>query len=119
MTIVALRINLPAVPRIDSDRRNRVRERPHIRRRGSRSSMNPESPTRMELENRIAGLRRNFIEFFRRDPGVDWDTAEDYLGAKAEQTAAQDPEKGRQKGMTQFLDEKSIRPGLQGYKRDA
>ena len=56
---------------------------------------------------------------FKRIGVMDWDLAEDYLGAKAEQTAAQDPEKGRQKGMSQFLDQKSIRPGLQGYKRDA
>lgn len=55
---------------------------------------------------------------FKRIGAMDWDLAEDYLGAKAEQTAAQDPEKGRQKGMSQFLDEKSIRPGLQGYRRD-
>jgi trans-feruloyl-CoA hydratase/vanillin synthase len=55
---------------------------------------------------------------FKRIGVMDWDLAEDYLGAKAEQTAAQDPEKGRTKGMTQFLDEKSIRPGLQGYRRD-
>lgn len=56
---------------------------------------------------------------FKRIGVMDWDLAEDYLGAKAEQTAAQDPEKGRTKGMAQFLDEKSIRPGLQGYRRDA
>jgi feruloyl-CoA hydratase/lyase len=56
---------------------------------------------------------------FKRIHHMDWDLAEDYTAAKAEQTAAQDPEKGRQKGMTQFLDEKSIRPGLQTYRRDA
>ena len=56
---------------------------------------------------------------FKRIGVMDWDLAEDYLSAKAEQTAAQDPEKGRNKGMTQFLDEKSIRPGLQSYRRDA
>ena len=55
---------------------------------------------------------------FKRIGVMDWDLAEDYLGAKAEQTAAQDPEKGRDKGMTQFLDEKSIRPGLDTYRRD-
>lgn len=55
---------------------------------------------------------------FKRIGVMDWDMAEDFLSAKAEQTAAQDPEKGRQKGMTQFLDEKSIRPGLQAYRRD-
>ena len=55
---------------------------------------------------------------FKRIGTMDWDLAEDYLSAKAEQTAAQDPEKGRNKGMAQFLDEKSIRPGLQSYRRD-
>ncbi len=56
---------------------------------------------------------------FKRIGTMDWDLAEDFLSAKAEQTAAQDPEKGRNKGMAQFLDEKSIRPGLQSYRRDA
>ncbi|MES2861800.1 MAG: p-hydroxycinnamoyl CoA hydratase/lyase [Pseudomonadota bacterium] len=56
---------------------------------------------------------------FKRIGVMDWDLAEDYLGAKAEQTGAQDPEKGRQKGMSQFLDEKSIRPGLDTYRRDS
>ena len=31
---------------------------------------------------------------------------------------ATDPERGRQKGMSQFLDEKSYRPGLGAYRRD-
>jgi trans-feruloyl-CoA hydratase/vanillin synthase len=56
---------------------------------------------------------------FKRIGSMDWDMAEDYLGAKAEQTAAQDPEGGRNKGMKQFLDEKSIRPGLDTYRRDS
>ena len=56
---------------------------------------------------------------FKRIGSMDWDLAEDYTAAKAEQTAAQDPEKGRKKGMAQFLDEKTIRPGLESYKRDA
>jgi trans-feruloyl-CoA hydratase/vanillin synthase len=56
---------------------------------------------------------------FKRIGVMDWDLAEDYLGAKAEQTAAQDPEGGRNKGMKQFLDEKSIRPGLDTYRRDS
>jgi feruloyl-CoA hydratase/lyase len=30
-----------------------------------------------------------------------------------------DPEKGCEKGMTQFLDDKSYRPGLAAYRRDA
>jgi trans-feruloyl-CoA hydratase/vanillin synthase len=56
---------------------------------------------------------------FKRIGVMDWDLAEDYLGAKAEQTAAQDPEGGRNKGMKQFLDDKTIRPGLDTYRRDS
>jgi len=54
----------------------------------------------------------------RRVQIMDWDLSEEYLAAKAEQTASIDPEKGRTKGMKQFLDDKSIRPGLQAYRRD-
>ncbi|MNV75032.1 Hydroxycinnamoyl-CoA hydratase-lyase [compost metagenome] len=50
---------------------------------------------------------------------MDWDTAEVVLGAMAATSASSDPERGRQKGMSQFLDEKSYRPGLGGYRRDA
>jgi trans-feruloyl-CoA hydratase/vanillin synthase len=47
-----------------------------------------------------------------------WDQAEDYLGAKAGQLRGADPERGREKGLTQFLDEKSFKPGLGAYRRD-
>ena len=47
-----------------------------------------------------------------------WDQAEDYLGAKAGQLRSQDPERGREKGLTQFLDEKSFKPGLKAYRRE-
>ena len=49
---------------------------------------------------------------------MSWDAAFDYVGTKAGLAQAQDPERGRQKGLTQFLDEKSYRPGLEFYKRD-
>jgi feruloyl-CoA hydratase/lyase len=49
---------------------------------------------------------------------MSWDTAEDYLYAKVEQSQFLDRERGREQGLAQFLDEKSIRPGLQTYKRD-
>jgi trans-feruloyl-CoA hydratase/vanillin synthase len=42
----------------------------------------------------------------------------EYLRAKLDQTIAQDPERGREKGMRQFLDEKAFKPGLGGYRRD-
>ena len=49
---------------------------------------------------------------------MSWDEAAEYLAAKSDQTIFQDPERGREQGMKQFLDEKSYRPGLGGYKRD-
>jgi trans-feruloyl-CoA hydratase/vanillin synthase len=52
---------------------------------------------------------------FCRD--MPWELSDEYLMAKQVQTIAADPEKGRQKGLSQFLDKKTIRPGLEGYKR--
>ena len=49
---------------------------------------------------------------YRRVREMSWDDAEDYLFAKMDQSRFLDPEKGREKGMAQFLDEKSYRPGL-------
>jgi trans-feruloyl-CoA hydratase/vanillin synthase len=49
---------------------------------------------------------------------MDWETASDYSGAKNAQNSFMDKEKGRLKGMTQFLDEKSFKPGLGAYRRD-
>jgi trans-feruloyl-CoA hydratase/vanillin synthase len=49
---------------------------------------------------------------------MSWDEAAEYLAAKSDQTIFQDPERGREQGMKQFLDEKAYRPGLGGYKRE-
>jgi len=54
---------------------------------------------------------------YRRVKEMNWDVAEEYLYAKAGDTYACDPERGKEKGMTQFLDEKSFKPGLGNYKR--
>jgi trans-feruloyl-CoA hydratase/vanillin synthase len=51
--------------------------------------------------------------------GLSWDTAEDYLAAKAEQTRATDPSRGREAGIGQFLDDKSYKPGLSAFKRES
>jgi trans-feruloyl-CoA hydratase/vanillin synthase len=48
---------------------------------------------------------------------MSWDTAEDYLYAKPEQSQFLDKERGREQGLSQFLDEKTIRPGLESYER--
>jgi feruloyl-CoA hydratase/lyase len=54
---------------------------------------------------------------FKMVRDLDWDTSETFLGAMAASAGSSDPERGRQKGMTQFLDEKSYRPGLGPYRR--
>ncbi|MDQ0503614.1 p-hydroxycinnamoyl CoA hydratase/lyase [Xanthobacter agilis] len=50
---------------------------------------------------------------------MSWEQAEDYLSAKAAQATLFDPERGMKKGISQFLDEKSYRPGLGTYRREA
>jgi len=47
-----------------------------------------------------------------------WEMSNEYLSAKQAQTLLYDRERGRAKGLKQFLDEKSFRPGLGGYRRD-
>jgi feruloyl-CoA hydratase/lyase len=54
---------------------------------------------------------------FKRCRELTWEQAEDYLYAKVDQAVFRDPEKGRAEGLRQFLDAKSIKPGLQTYKR--
>jgi feruloyl-CoA hydratase/lyase len=54
---------------------------------------------------------------FKRCRELTWEQNEDYLYAKLDQALHRDPEGGREKGLKQFLDEKSIKPGLQSYKR--
>ncbi|WP_372604059.1 p-hydroxycinnamoyl CoA hydratase/lyase [Actibacterium sp.] len=49
---------------------------------------------------------------------MNWETAEDYLSAKAAQATLFDPTKGMLQGISQFLDEKSYKPGLGAYKRE-
>ena len=49
---------------------------------------------------------------------MSWDMAAEYLAAKIDATKFRDPEQGAVKGMSQFLDDKSYRPGLGAYKRD-
>jgi trans-feruloyl-CoA hydratase/vanillin synthase len=47
-----------------------------------------------------------------------WDDAEDSLLSTMDQVRFADEEHGRDKGLTQFLDEKSYKPGLAAYRRD-
>jgi trans-feruloyl-CoA hydratase/vanillin synthase len=54
---------------------------------------------------------------FKRCRELTWEQNEDYLYAKFDQSQLRDPEHGRDKGLRQFLDEKSIKPGLESYRR--
>jgi trans-feruloyl-CoA hydratase/vanillin synthase len=47
------------------------------------------------------------------------EAALDYLAAKSIELRFVDREKGRERGLSQFLDEKTYRPGLQPYGRPA
>lgn len=68
------------------------------------------------LEKNPTALRQAKIAFkFSAD--MSWEEAADYLMAKSDQAQFSDPERGREQGMKQFLDEKSYRPGLQNYRR--
>ena len=48
---------------------------------------------------------------------MDYWQAEDYMAAKGAALRATDPEKGREEGTRQFLDEKTYRPGFGAYQR--
>jgi feruloyl-CoA hydratase/lyase len=82
-----------------------------------------------ELKQRTAALANKLMEknphvlracktAYHRVRDMSWDASADYLSAKNDQTRMWDPEKGAQKGMTQFLDEKSFKPGLGAYRRE-
>ncbi|MEW6452332.1 MAG: p-hydroxycinnamoyl CoA hydratase/lyase [Pseudomonadota bacterium] len=49
--------------------------------------------------------------------GMPWEQSNEYLTSKASQLRLFDEEGGREKGMKQFLDDKTYRPGLEGYRR--
>jgi trans-feruloyl-CoA hydratase/vanillin synthase len=81
-----------------------------------------------QLRGEVEGLARELLEKnpvtlraaklgFKHAQTMSWETAEDYLYAKVEQAQFLDPERGREQGLQQFLDEKSIRPGLEAYRR--
>ncbi|WP_447749060.1 p-hydroxycinnamoyl CoA hydratase/lyase [Pseudomonas nicosulfuronedens] len=54
---------------------------------------------------------------FKRCRELTWEQSEDYLYAKLDQAQLRDPEHGREQGLKQFLDDKSIKPGLEAYRR--
>ena len=77
-----------------------------------------ETLARELLEKNPVALRAAKLGF-KHAPRMSWETAEDYLYAKLEQSQFLDADHGREQALSQFLDEKSFRPGLQPYRRDA
>ncbi len=75
-----------------------------------------------ELAQHVGSMNRTVLETaktgFKRARSMEWETSEEYLYAKLDQSIANDPEHGREQGMSQFLDEKTFKPGLGAYKRD-
>jgi len=61
---------------------------------------------------------RSTKEALRHSASMNYEQAADYLAAKAAQLGTRDPEEGRIKGMSQFLDTKEFKPGLGAYRRD-
>ena len=57
---------------------------------------------------------KNSYKFVRE---MTWEESAEYLTAKLDQTTAVDPERGRETGMSQFLDSKTYKPGLDNYVR--
>jgi trans-feruloyl-CoA hydratase/vanillin synthase len=54
----------------------------------------------------------------RRVYEMSWEDSNDFLFAKLDQMRLLDPERGREQGMRQFIDDKSYRPGLGHYSRE-
>jgi feruloyl-CoA hydratase/lyase len=74
-----------------------------------------------ELALKLAGKNQVVLSAakhsFKRCRELTWEQNEDYLYAKFDQAMHRDPEHGRDKGIKQFLDEKSFKPGLGNYRR--
>jgi trans-feruloyl-CoA hydratase/vanillin synthase len=60
---------------------------------------------------------RSAKETFRHALDMNYEQASDYLAAKQVQLTVRDRERGRELGMSQFLDSKEIKPGLGAYRR--
>jgi trans-feruloyl-CoA hydratase/vanillin synthase len=70
-----------------------------------------------ELLQKNPVILRYAKQGFKRCRELTWEQNEDYLYAKVDQAIHRDPEKGRQQGLKQFLDDKTLKPGLGTYKR--
>ena len=60
---------------------------------------------------------RNAKNAYKHVREMTWEQSAEYLTAKADQTTFVDPERGREQGLAQFLDDKTFKPGLGAYQR--
>jgi trans-feruloyl-CoA hydratase/vanillin synthase len=74
-----------------------------------------------ELAQKLAAMNSTVLWAakvgFKKARHLSWDEAEDYLYAKLDQAVLSDPEQGKSQGLDQFLDRKTLRPGLGAYDR--
>ncbi|AKE01265.1 p-hydroxycinnamoyl CoA hydratase/lyase (plasmid) [Rhodococcus erythropolis] len=68
------------------------------------------------LKTKNPAIIRVTKETLRHMRSMGWSEAENYINAKFAEAQYIDREDGRAKGLKQFLDDKTIRPGLEGYK---
>lgn len=69
------------------------------------------------MKTKNPAIVRSTKETIRHLRNMGWSEGENYINAKFAEALYYDVEQARAKGLTQFLDEKSIRPGLEGYRR--
>ena len=76
----------------------------------------------LELANKLLkknpAVLRAAKEVYKTCKNMDFWQAEEYMSAKSIALRATDPEKGRDQGITQFIDEKRYRPGMGEYERN-
>ncbi|HEX9444445.1 MAG TPA: enoyl-CoA hydratase-related protein, partial [Candidatus Binatia bacterium] len=71
-----------------------------------------------KLKEKNPNALRAAKEVYKHCKTMDYAQAEDFMSAKSAALAANDPERGREKGMKQFLDDKTYRPGMGAYNRE-
>lgn len=69
------------------------------------------------LKTKNPTVVRGTKETIRHIRSMGWLEAQNYIDAKSAEAMFEDPERGREQGLRQFLDDKTIRPGFDPYKR--
>lgn len=70
-----------------------------------------------KLMEKSPAVLRAAKEVYKTCKTMDYWQAEEYMGAKTIALRSTDPERSREKGMKQFLDDKSYRPGFGAFKK--